>query len=413
MIISYEKNDYIIGGWWQANPSDKSEKKVSRQFVLKEYKDILNDEELPNKDSLNFDCLFRSEGRYAFFKKESSAKKVFSLAYALSKKVEDVAAIIEIEGRFWAVCIKDGRVFPEGDNVFLSNVSAKEHILSNGFVAREDEILFVSDYKKYFSSVELGPAGILEDIQYNYFNNKNIFIGSVLLLFLGVYFWFQYLDAAEREKVRRLDILRGQEIAMQIEEAKNNPSKYFERPFEKYGNSSNKEFLLNVFREIRGLKEFVNGWQIQKIVFHKDKRVTTWGGDGEFLALPENGEIRGKNVVSTINKNYMLLKDNIIQQLNNKNDIQRYLYSFTANSNTTLSVSWGAAKKKTITIASKRVELIEPWETGSFTISNVPYYLLSDFNFIDLLSVYGLIIEQIEYQNQFFTIRGKIFVNKG
>lgn len=413
MHISYNNTEYMIGGWWQINPANKAEKRISRQYVVKEYNDLHKNEELENKDQLKFDYLLRVPGRYAFFKKENNSVKVFSLAYSLAKKVENLIAIVELEGKYWAVCIQGGYVLPEGDNVFLSILSAKDHILSNGFVSDDEDIQLISDYKEYFSSVGLIPSGQLEDIKYNLFSNRNIAIGMIFLLAAGIYLWFQYMDAAEREKIRRLDILRGQEIAQMIEEAKNNPERYFDKPFEEYQADSNKNFLKNVAEDFRRLKEYVNGWQIDKVVYHKNKRVITWTGDGEYLALPENGEIRGKNVVSTTQKQYLVTEKDVFGRLNNKDDIQRYLYSLTANSQTTLSVSWGAAKKKVVNIESKKVELYEPWETGSFSISNIPYNLLIDSNFSELLSVYGLVVEQIEFQNFYFTLRGKIFVNKG
>ena len=270
--------------------------------------------------------------------------------------------------------------YSDTDKIFNSFSSAEEHLLK--FCEKKEDITVLEDdteTAEYLASLKMKPIGLIEPIQKSLFTKTNVTILMAILACIGFYIYYHVLDIK--------DIL----------DAQNNSSKFFERPYEEYLPEGNRNFLDFVVNDLLTYSPHQNGWVISKVTYTKDNRKILWSGAGDFLDLPQNAKVQGETVISdTPIKISWKSSTSIAGELNKADLLKRYLYSITARSGVNLSVSFKIA----------------PWQIGDFSIANVSFNVLSNNNFKKVLSIYGLLIEQVDFENNLFTIRGKIYVQQ-
>lgn len=402
--------NYATDIWWQVN-IDNSTRTLSRKKIIKLFETYLNDDNI-DKSEFNYDYLIRVPGQYGFYYSDEIVnKKLYSLAATIADKKENFAGILKLQEKYWVICCQNGLVVPQTDITFSTYESAEEHILK--FVEKKDNAIIIilesSEVEKFIT--ELGsPVGRIELIHQKLMSTRNILIGIGVFCLFSIYLWFQFLESREKEAIIQLQILEKNKIEAEIIEAKNHAEKYFLKPFESYHANANKNLLDYVTNDFNTIQKYQNGWEISKIVYDKDNREITWAGNGEYLDLPENARIGEKTGITSKKPiKYQWQAKNVFGKLNSQEQLQKYIYSIVAKTNINLGVSWKRAERKTIEIGRKEITLEAPWNVGDITLSNVTYDVLSNNNFKSVLSIYGLILESVTFENDVFTLRGKIY----
>lgn len=404
--------NYVTDIWWQIN--DDQTKTPTRKNVIKEFHSFLSVDNI-DKSEFNYDYLVRTIGQYGFYDANEFIKnKQYSLASSLAFALKDFCGILNLHGKYWAIKCQNGMVVSDTDKIFNSFSSAEEHLLK--FCEKKEDITVLEDdteTAEYLASLKMKPIGLIEPIQKSLFTKTNVTILMAILACIGFYIYYHVLDIKEQQYIAQMEIIKQKKIDKDILDAQNNSSKFFERPYEEYLPEGNRNFLDFVVNDLLTYSPHQNGWVISKVTYTKDNRKILWSGAGDFLDLPQNAKVQGETVISdTPIKISWKSSTSIAGELNKADLLQRYLYSITARSGVNLSVSFKKTEKKIVRFGKKEIQLIAPWQIGDFSIANVSFNVLSNNNFKKVLSIYGLLIEQVDFENNLFTIRGKIYVQQ-
>lgn len=406
-ILSLFGKQYAVGLWWQIRPGGPATRKNMLVLARQTAQEFTADA---------FNCVAVRPTQYGLAHWEKPVRNVLSLAAALRPLESDsFIGLFQLEQGLWWVCaVSKGVIGAEGDVYFDDKQSALAHLdeLKGLYRQASETVCESPEASQEYLAKTLRPDTVLTELVPGNTTKRRAITKiavavTVIAALVGAVQWSQYReDQAELQTAMRAKAAADhykREIAR-------HPERFFPVSWlDASPMAAGKQCLQAILEE--PLVE--SGWSLDTIrcvpgqsieVTRQHNKLAPY--TDYYSQLAQYKTVLTPQQVTITKKLGGLPRRDENQPLLDWGSLAAGVYQLTQNSSSNLqSLSWLPPGTK----HKDGVQLIAPWQSGKFEISDVPSPFIHDLNFFSWLDLPGLKITAIIWQNRKWTIQGEVY----
>lgn len=358
--------------------------------------------------------------------KGSSWKKTKSLAASLVRNVcPDAVHVFSFhdettkEPFWWVIGILKKRISAQSDRCFGNREEAEKLAISiqnslgveHKSFSEEESLAFFSEHlgtpKKTLLLRDATALSSLRETDRIKLLKAGLWVVAFALGWWTVDAVLEY--KAARDAMEQARILT-QNKERRAKELAAHPERYFSSAWMKSPEPGS--FLKQCVPAMFRFPTAANGWSLDGLSCSGDFLKATWEHTefSDFMYLPFNGTLDHKKPqIATSNKTLPVLPEGRRETgiLLSQDEAARRIYALTQHFRLKLK-KLSFAKRETKTV--EKIQLTCPWIRGSWEITKVPAVMIADYaNVADAFAIPGLIITELSYDKDTWTIRGELY----
>ncbi|MCT4625658.1 type 4b pilus protein PilO2 [Halodesulfovibrio sp.] len=390
----------------------------------------------------NFNCVAIRRDQFGLGKAEGKTKHVPSLICALVKRSHPTwvgRMLLEASNGqlvWWVCAIKNGRIYADGDAVFLSKEEAEkrlqEHksffdwptdatleaeLIAEGKLPYEVLTETVEETREQLSGL-IKPAEKLRPLEQR--SLHPIFYWLLLILLCGAGFkaYEEYHSEQLRKAARAQRLALEQTAEKTLAEIRNAPEQFFNRYWQSQPQA--KKAALLCISSIKGLPLYSNGWELSAVTC--TNAGTSWNLLSEWQYSPAASFTRLPSVSDSVrlgkdpkkafaSSRLTLAAERPPAALITKADARSRLFQLAAAAEAVASLSWSPPEVHVEKpVLGKPVTFPAPWQKADWTLTRVPFSALAPDALPEQLNaIPGVVISSVSYSRNQWKLSGEIY----
>lgn len=347
-----------------------------------------------------------------------AALRIPSISFIGMFLLEDVNG----EQFWWVHASRQKLITAQGDNLFATREEAYNHVLGVQDLLGEfdqaisyDSVVDSTNWLSPLLKSEIIPAfsrGRLRPLRSHANQRKKLVaflvgVGVVMAVSYGLREFLAHRAGQQAMDMARLALIDKEKHRKELLA---HAARYFPTPW--VGVLSVREIMSTCLPQMLNLPVAANGWTSDSAVCDGRTVKTTWmhHPGASYINLPHKGRLLTpqKAESSQLLKARSNVDSNPQWVLLRREEMSRLLYEITQTLGLKLKLSFEPPAKRVV----DEVELLAPWVRGSFELSGLPAaFVVESEPVADMLSLQGLVLEQVRFSGTIWTFKGSVYAN--
>ncbi len=409
---------YAVGLWWQVLKGSKKRDQLAHiRKQVAEFKDE------------DFNCYVIRKSQFGLGNLTGKIKSYPSLACALIDRTHGTwigrFLLEDSDGKqlWWVCAIKDGKPLADGDAIFTSQHEADRHLEKIRAISKwEHEVLTetVAETEEHFKGL-LKPAQRLHSLEEKSVPSS-VRVIVVLLICAGFYMVYAKYEAHKlAEFNRKQQQIHAKDAQNRRKQLENSSELFFPKVWQKAPDVAHVAALC--VPAMQDLPLYNRGWALLSSTCDTStvpaQLKTEWKhtAGARFDALPVVFEepaildsITPTKAFST--HDLYVKRERPMSNLLTKEEAMGKIYQLTSAAQAHISLAWSPIKThKESDVIGAPLVFTSPWRHSKWMLSSIPSAAITDRSLLTSLDkIPGIVIAQITYLHQGWTITGELYV---